>query len=478
LLFRLHPDGHSIKKIKHGSTVWSRYSKLARRNWLIRRDPAVTDRTAPMAANDLHEPLGLDGSTSRRTRRSAPWGRIGAGGLGAAILGLVAYSLATDTGLGGRPFAEAVIQRNQPEAPPPPQAPVVAAAPAQAGLPVVRQGAPSGLGSAAVFDADSGGRLVRQGGEAGSGPLIIKVPQATGGDYSQEGLSQALNPPSRQSIGLQLEPAPDPRLVEKGRHGPLPRIGADGSRPSEIYARPEVSAPGLKPGAPRIAIVVGGMGLNAAATSAAVAMLPGAVTLGFAPYGADLDRQTANAREAGHELLLQAPMEPLDKAAIPGPNTLLSGVEASQTVDGLRWLMSRMSGYVGVANFLGGRFMTREADLAPVMREIAARGLLFLDDGTATQSLAPTLAAAAGVPAARADVVLDANPQPEAIKAALGRLEATARAKGFAIGYAAGLPGAMEPIARFARGLEQRGVALAPLSALAARAPPSASLER
>ena len=431
-----------------------------------------------MAANDLHDPLGLDGPASRPPRRSAPWGRIGAGGLGAAILGLVAYSLATDTGMGGRPFAEAVIQKSQPEAPPPPASPVVAAAPVQPALPVVRQGAPSGQSIASIFEADGDGRLVRQGGGNGSGPLIIKVPQATADEVTQVSPRQGMDQPARQSLGLQLAPVPDPRLVEKGRHGPLPRIGADGARPSEIYARPVVSAAGLKPGAPRIAIVVGGMGLNAAATGAAVEMLPGAVTLGFAPYGADLDRQAANAREAGHELLLQAPMEPLDKAAVPGPNTLLSGVEAAQNLDGLRWLLSRMSGYVGVANFLGGRFLTREADLAPVMREIGGRGLLFLDDGTAAQSLAPTLAAAAGVSAARADVVLDANPQPEAIKAALAKLEATARARGFAIGYAAGLPGAMEPVARFARGLEQRGVALVPLSALAARAPASASLSR
>jgi hypothetical protein len=432
-----------------------------------------------MPANDLHDPLGLDGPASRPPRRSAPWGRIGAGGLGAAILGLVAYSLAMDTGMGGRPFAEAVIQRGQPEAPPPPLPPVVAAAaPVQPTLPVVRQGAPTGQASASIFEADGDGRLMRQGGGASSGPLIIKVPQASGEEFSQVSADLAQSQSSRQSLGLQLAPAPDPRLVEKGRHGPLPRIGADGSRPSEIYARPVVSAPGLKPGVPRIAIVVGGMGLNAAATSAAVEILPGAVTLGFAPYGADLDRHAAHAREAGHELVLQAPMEPLDKAAVPGPNTLLSGVEASQNLDGLRWLMSRMSGYVGVANFLGGRFLTREADLAPVMREIAARGLLFLDDGTSAQSLAPTLAAAAGIPAARADVVLDANPQPEAIKTALARLEATARARGFAIGYAAGLPGSMEPVARFARGLEQRGVALVPLSALVARAPASAGLAR
>jgi len=64
------------------------------------------------------------------------------------------------------------------------------------------------------------------------------------------------------------------------------------------------------------------------------------------------------------------------------------------------------------------------------------------------------------------------------IDLALGRLEAVARAKGFAIGYAAGLSGSIEPIGRYAQGLEKRGVALVPLSALAGRSAPSAGLAR
>ncbi len=405
-----------------------------------------------MPANDLHNPLGMDGPRSGRAGRVRNWGLIACGGFGGLLLGLVAFSFITDNGMGGRPFADASIQPGRAEeiataslSPPPPE-----------------QSASGPAGNqpiAAIIDATTGVRIARQSSQgAPGGPLILKVPQ--------------------ERLGLQLAPAPDTRLVEKGRHGPLPRIGADGSRPSEIYARPAVTASNLKAGAPRIAIVVGGMGLNAAATSSAVDLLPGEVTLGFAPYGPDLDRQVARAREAGHEVLLQAPMEPIEKADIPGPNTLLSGVDSSQNVDALRWLMSRMTGYVGVANFLGSRFMAREADLSPVLREIAARGLLFMDDGTAMQSLAPTLAAAAGMQMARADVGLDVNPSREAVELALGRLEAVARAKGFAIGYAAGLPGSLEPIARYAQGLEKRGVALVPLSALAGRSAPSAGLAR
>ncbi len=40
--------------------------------------------------------------------------------------------------------------------------------------------------------------------------------------------------------------------------------------------------------------------------------LPGAVTLAFVPYGADIEASRTKAREDGHEVLLQVPMEPVN----------------------------------------------------------------------------------------------------------------------------------------------------------------------
>ena len=88
----------------------------------------------------------------------------------------------------------------------------------------------------------------------------------------------------------------------------------------------------LPPGkadAPRIAIIVGGLGISASATAEALAKLPRPVTLAFAPYGADR-RAARNARaRRGHEVLLQVPMEPFDYPDNdPGPQTLLTSLAA------------------------------------------------------------------------------------------------------------------------------------------------------
>src|SRR6202047_1690645 len=186
---------------------------------------------------------------------------------------------------------------------------------------------------------------------------------------------------------------------------------------------------------------------------------------GFAPYGADLARETARAREAGHEVVLQIPMEPFDfPRDNPGPHTLLAGAGKAANIDNLTWLMSRFTGYAGVANFLGGKLTSGAKALTPVLRAIAARGLFYVDDGTSAQSLAMTLAPGQALAAARADVVLDSTAEPEAIEAALARRAAIAHDKGVAIGVASALPPSIAIIGRFARALEARGIALIPLS--------------
>jgi polysaccharide deacetylase 2 family uncharacterized protein YibQ len=154
----------------------------------------------------------------------------------------------------------------------------------------------------------------------------------------------------------------------------------------------------------------------------------------------------------------------------PGPHTLHVDRAPEAIVDDLHWLMSRFPGYAGMSNFLGARFTADDAALTPVLREAGDRGLFFLDDATSPRSIADALAARTGLNFARADVVIDADQSPEAVDAALSRLETVARKNGFAIGSATGLPTSVDRIARFARALEERGIALVPVSAMTSAA--------
>lgn len=386
-----------------------------------------------MFDDDLNAPLGRRPETRVRRAVRSGFGRARLAAAG-SVVGFVAVALglyfAPPAPFADAPHARAPIE---PAPPPEPTPPMIVSAP---------RDAPDDAGVA----APEPGVIVRRIGEADgrAGPRIIRI---------------AKNPEVR------LSPAPDQRVVEKGAHGPLPRIGPNGLRPMDVYARPFVTAATIRPDAPKIGLIVGGVGLNLAHSKAAVD-LPAAVTLAFAPYGRGVEAEAARARDAGHETLLQAPMEPFDYPENnPGPHTLLAGAEDGGR-DDLHWLMSRFTGYVGVMNYLGGRYMADARALAGTLTEIGQRGLFFLDDGGARQSLVSTLAPQLATPYAVVDVSIDARGTPQLIEAALAQLEARAREKGAAIGFVDAAPAVLPRIARFAREIEARGVALAPLTAI------------
>src|SRR5215472_17368560 len=145
----------------------------------------------------------------------------------------------------------------------------------------------------------------------------------------------------------------DPALIEQTPQGPLPRIAADGRMPLTTYAPPASTAKG-----PRIAIVVGDLGLSAKGTAAAIQNLPAGITLAFVPYENDVSRWVGEARRTGHEVLLEVPMEPYDfPDSDPGPHTLRAAVGEETNNERLVWSLTRFTGYAGITNFLGGRFL-------------------------------------------------------------------------------------------------------------------------
>jgi polysaccharide deacetylase 2 family uncharacterized protein YibQ len=270
--------------------------------------------------------------------------------------------------------------------------------------------------------------------------------------------------PSR--VSHSLVPAPVSKVTGKGAHGPLPRKARDGTTPARIYARP-VSREQLASAMPKIALLIGGMGLNQTLTDAAINTLPPEVSLAFAPYGDNLQAQANKARMRGHELFIQLPMEPFGYPSIdPGPRTLLTSVTPQQNIDSLHWHLSRFSGFAGVTNYLGAQFASNDKAVAPILRELGQRGLVYIDDGSKGISRATRLASSQGLEARSAVITLDSgNGSPEAVLAALQQLETQARKNGFAIATGSGLPGTIEAIAKWSQDLAGRNIMLVPVSA-------------
>lgn len=387
---------------------------------------------------DLHAPLGQNRPAARRrTKRISAAAFIG----GAAIAGVLGLSIYAMRG-------EAKLKE------------VAANAPAMA----VNEPA-STVAEAESRPADDSG-MPRSSPRSGAhvertltddGTVVTKyTPRARG-----EGGPVLIDTP-RIGQDPRMAAFPNEALLEDTPHGRLPMVGADGLRPMDQYARPWSGARGT-----RIAIVLGGLGLSQTGTQKAIRDLPGSVTLAFASTGNSLQRWMQEARREGHEILVQVPLEPFDYPNNdPGPSTLLTRASAKENLDRLHDAMGRITNYTGIMNYLGGRYLSDADQLEPTLREIAARGLLFLDDGSSAQSASGALAKAIEVPYAAADLTLDGQLQAEAILRKLDDLERIARRNGTAIGVASAFDESIEAIQQWAPEAERRGIEIVGVSAL------------
>jgi polysaccharide deacetylase 2 family uncharacterized protein YibQ len=395
-------------------------------------------------ADDLNTPLGQDRKHGRsKLPRLMPWAIAGA--LGLCLAAFVGWAAVVDDPFGGEPI---VVVATEPRAP--------AKAPDEA--------APNAAKPKAAPETKN--ETKPEAGEPKTPPPGMQtVTIIDGGTGTRQ---EVLVPAQGGQAATQAGAAADAKLLEATRHGQIPRVSVEGARPLVAYAQPAAETSGNSK-MPRIALVVTGLGVSSATTGEAL-KLPRAVSLAFAPYGSDLERIASRARAEGHEILLQLPMEPFDYPDNdPGPQTLLTSLAPEQNIDRMHWLMSRFQGYVGVANYMGSRFTASDASFAPMLREVAKRGLMYLDDGSSPRSLAGQIATANGLPFAKATVLLDAVATPNEIDRALMRLESIARDGGIAVGVTGALPVSIARIAKWAKAAESRGFLLVPISAAAVK---------
>src|SRR5271170_2623793 len=216
---------------------------------------------------------------------------------------------------------------------------------------------------------------------------------------------------------------------------------------------------------PLVAVVLDDLGLDRARTAAAI-RLPGQVTLSFMTYASDLAEQTEAAHATGHELLLHVPMEAVDRHEDPGPHALYTEQSRDEILDRLRWGLDRFDGYIGINNHMGSKFTADRSAMAPVIEELRARGLVFLDSRTTAKSVGFALAAADGVPHAARDVFLDDDLAPAAISRQLGEVEGVARRHGSAIAIGHAHDTTLAALRAWLPTLTGKGLLLVPVSAV------------
>ncbi len=286
-----------------------------------------------------------------------------------------------------------------------------------------------------------------------NGDIIIRIPGAT---RSATPVTAASLTPVRSIAD------PDPGLLRATPFGKAPRISIDGRKAMYRYAKHHVN----ESNKPQIAIIVGGLGLNPALTERAIDELPPEISLAFAPYAKDLAFWAQKARAAGHETIIELPMEGYgDSNKALGAAGLLTSRNPGENLQRLDWLMSRFQGYFAATNYMGAKFSTENAALEPILKSLRESGVAYIDD-TGAAELSARETGVAMVAVSRVIPPAPDQTQLGAVRRELLKLEDIAKRDGVALGKTYAYGATLEEIVTWTEGLEEKGFAAAPASAV------------
>jgi len=271
-----------------------------------------------------------------------------------------------------------------------------------------------------------------------------------------------VNEASVRGEGARAIAAPDPALMKTTSFGKAPQAGPDGRKAMQVYAQRHDNPQGR----PEIAIILGGLGLNAALTERAIDELPPQVSLAFAPYAKDLEFWTEKARKAGHEVLIELPMEGYGASAKAlGPAALLSARSASENLQRLDWLMARFPGYFAATNYMGAKFSADKNAIVPVLERLGEAGVAYVDDTGAARAAA----AQSGALVATVNRVIPAAPDESgrgAVRRELRAIERIAERNGAALAKTYAFAVTIEELAAWMEDFQGKGFVAAPASAV------------
>ena len=251
---------------------------------------------------------------------------------------------------------------------------------------------------------------------------------------------------------------PSTDLTKPSAYGSIPAISSDGRRSAQYYAAQSNTRNFRKPGTDHqvVSNIMTGLGLNEDLTEQAIIELPSQVSLAFAPYGKNLDHWASLAREYGHEILLEVPMEAYGNTNNIGPAGLSTAHDPAANLKRMDWILSRMQGYFGVTNYQGAKFSANQAAMQPIMVRLSSLGIAYIDDTGA----APKLPRDNAGDVARLLTGIDTT----SLRASFQGLSARAEATNFALGKIVATQKNIEEILHYSESLEETELTLVPAS--------------
>ena len=267
-------------------------------------------------------------------------------------------------------------------------------------------------------------------------------------------LAKSATPPAPFSINLS----------EKGDFGAIPKITADGKKPWKYYSKPA----DIKSDKPMIAIIVTGLGASKNTTDLAL-RLPENIDLSFSPYTKNLHDVALSARDSGHELLLDLPMEASDYPAHDsGQLALLISQDQVGNEARIKKLLAHDFGYIGFVTPQDEVFLSNSELFKSLLQILTGRGLSLVVGKPPAKNDTREMIEKFNA-SVIADTLIDEDLTAIDINARLSLLEQTAKQRGYAVGIAGAYPITIKQIKEWAAKLEAEGFILVPVSTIIAK---------
>src|SRR4030067_1020929 len=154
----------------------------------------------------------------------------------------------------------------------------------------------------------------------------------------------------------------------------------------------------------------------------------------IAQTGPAAAREAQSAHERGFGVLIHVPMEPDGNVSDRTDGFRLRRDMSGEEMGALLGRMIEENPWAkGVSNHMGSAFTADPESMATFVSLLKSRKLFLLDSMTSSRSIAVKAALKEGIPAARRDVFLDAEMQPEELRLQWKKTMAIAKERGAAV---------------------------------------------
>jgi polysaccharide deacetylase 2 family uncharacterized protein YibQ len=299
--------------------------------------------------------------------------------------------------------------------------------------------------------------------------LYIKKPERAAGKTEKLGLTLKARPqpvtpqPELKKIGLipkpQLIPTIEPKQqtgLDKGAKEVTAGLHRSEARHDSALTRQR----------PRVAIIIDDFGF-VKEPAEAYFRIRAPLTIAVLPHGEYSKEHARQAAQAGFEVLLHQPLEPLNMGRNnPGPG-FITGREPEERIrEMFAANLAEVPGAVGFNNHMGSAGTQNKRLMSILMSQAKEKGLFFIDSRSIANSVGEETARKIGVPHASRRIFLDNDLNGDSIRRQLDNLKAMALRDGEAIGIAHARPGVAQTIEAYLPEFARAGIELVHVSRL------------